>query len=68
MDYFELKITCEAGNTEEAENFLVIHDIYNYFVTDPKLEADIMAEMPWLLKDERDTGDAYITVCLETAK
>ncbi len=68
MDYFELKITCDAGMTEDAENFLVIHDIYNYFVTDPKLEADIMAEMPWLLKDERDTGDAYITVCLETAK
>ncbi|MBQ7792229.1 MAG: 50S ribosomal protein L11 methyltransferase, partial [Clostridia bacterium] len=23
--------------------------------------------MPWLLKDERDTGNAYITVCVETA-
>ena len=68
MDYFELKIECQPGMTEEAENFLVIHDIYNYFITDPKLEADIMAEMPWLLKDERDTGNAYITVCLETAK
>ncbi len=67
MDYFELKIECKPGMTEEAENFLVIHDVYNYFITDPKLEADIMAEMPWLLKDERDTGNAYITVCLETA-
>ena len=67
MDYFELKIECQPGKTEEAENFLVIHDVYNYFVTDPKLEADIMAEMPWLLKDERDDGNAFITVCLETA-
>ena len=67
MDYFELKIECKPGMTEEAENFLVIHDVYNYFITDPKLEADIMAEMPWLLKDERDTGNACITVCLETA-
>lgn len=68
MDYFELKIECKPGMTEEAENFLVIHDVYNYFVTDPKIEADIMADMPWLLKDERDTGNAYITVCVETAK
>ncbi len=68
MDYFELKIECNPGMTEEAENFLVIHDVYNYFITDPKLEADIMAEMPWLLKDERDTGSAYITVCLETVE
>ncbi len=68
MEYFELKIECQPGMTEEAENFLVIHDVYNYFITDPKLEADIMAEMPWLLKDERDTGNACITVCVETAK
>lgn len=66
MDYFELKIECDAGMTEEVENFLVIHDVYDYFITDPKLEADIMEAMPWLLKDERDTGNAYITVCKET--
>lgn len=66
MEYFELKIECQPGMTEDTENFLVIHDVYNYFITDPKLEEEIMAAMPWLLKDEKATGNAFITVCLET--
>lgn len=65
MNYFEIKIECAAGCTEDIENFLVINDIYNYFVTDPKIEQDIMEDMPWLIKDERDTGNALITICID---
>lgn len=66
MIYYEIKIECEAGSTEEVENFLVINGIYDYFVTDPKLEEDILTQMNWLIKDERDTGNAFITVCAES--
>lgn len=66
MIYYEIKIECEAGNTEEVENFLVINGIYDYFVTDPKLEEDILTEMNWLIKDERDVGNAFITICAES--
>lgn len=66
MIYYEIKIECEAGKTEEVENFLVINEIYNYFVTDPKIEEDILTEMNWLIKDERDKGNAFITVCAES--
>jgi len=64
MDYFEIKIYVPE-DTEAVENFLVINDIYNYFVTDPKIEQEMMAEMPWLIKDEPLEGQAFITVCIE---
>ena len=41
-----------------------MNEIFDYFVTDPKLEQDIMTEMPWLIKDEPDTGPAFITICV----
>ena len=64
MDYFEIKIYVPK-DTEEAENFLVINGIYNYFVTDPKIEEEMMLKMPWLIKDVPLEGQAYITVCVE---
>jgi len=64
MDYFEIKIYV-PGDMEAAENFLVINEIYNYFVTDPKIEQEMMAKMPWLIKDTPLAGEAYITVCIE---
>lgn len=64
MDYYEIKISCPAGQTEEAENLLIINGITDYFVSDPQLEADILNEMNWLIKDELLTGDAEITVCV----
>ncbi len=65
MIYYEIKIECDAGMTEEVENFLVINGIYDYFVTDPKIEEDILTKMNWLIKDERDVGNAFITICAE---
>jgi ribosomal protein L11 methyltransferase len=64
MNYFEIKIECAPGCTEDAENFLVINDILNYFVTDSILEQEIMKDMPWLIKDELDLGNAFITICI----
>ncbi len=66
MLYYEIKIECEAGMTEEAENFLVINGIYDYFVSDPMMEAEILSEMNWLIKDEKATGNAFITICTST--
>ena len=66
MNYFEIKVYVpKNSNTEAVENFLVMNEIYNYFVTDPKIEEEMMAEMPWLIKDELLTGPAYITICIE---
>ena len=64
MTYYEIKIECEAGKTEEIENFLIINDITDYFVSDPQIEQEILKDMPWLVKDELMTGNAFITVCL----
>ena len=66
MHYYEIKIECEAGFTEEAENFLVINDITDYFVSDPMMEEEILSEMNWLIKDEKSTGSAFITICTST--
>ena len=66
MDYYEIKISCPAGQTEEVENLLIINGINDYFVSDPMLEAQILSEMNWLIKDELSEGDAEITVCTET--
>jgi len=66
MLYYEIKIECEAGFTEEAENFLIINDITDYFVSDPAMEAEILSEMNWLIKDEKSTGSAFITICTST--
>ncbi len=66
MLYYEIKIECEAGFTENAENFLVINDITDYFVSDPMMEEEILSEMNWLIKDEKSTGSAFITICLST--
>ncbi len=66
MLYYEIKIECEAGFTEDAENFLIINDITDYFVSDPMMEEEILSEMSWLIKDEKSTGSAFITICLST--
>ena len=66
MNYFEIKISCPMGQTEDAENTLIINGITDYFVSDPMIEQEILAEMPWLIKDELMTGDAVITVCTQT--
>lgn len=66
MDYYEITISTPAGKTEEAENLLIINGINDYFVSDPKMEAEILSEMNWLIKDEILQGDATITVCTET--
>jgi ribosomal protein L11 methyltransferase len=64
MTYYEIKIECEPGNTENAENFLVINGICDYFVTDPEIGRVMTANMPWLLKDGPEDEKAYITVCV----
>lgn len=66
MLYYEIKIECEAGYTEDIENFLVINDITDYFVSDPAMEEKILSEMNWLIKDEKATGNAFITICTST--
>lgn len=66
MDYYEIKISCPAGQTEDVENLLIINGINDYFVSDPVMEAEILTEMNWLIKDELLTGDAVVTVCTET--
>ncbi len=66
MLYYEIKIECEAGMTEDTENFLVINDITDYFVSDPMMEEEILSEMNWLIKDEKATGNAFITICVST--
>jgi len=66
MDYYEIKISCPAGHTEEVENLLIINGINDYFVSDPQMEAEILSQMNWLIKDELLTGDAEVTVCTET--
>ena len=66
MDYYEIKISCPPGQTEDVENLLIINGINDYFVSDPMMEAEILNEMNWLIKDELSEGDAVVTVCTET--
>ena len=66
MNYYEIKINCPQGQTEDAENILIINGITDYFVSDPQMEREILTQMNWLIKDEISEGDAVITICTAT--